>query len=101
MSYTVIFHPEAGDEYAEAFDWYELQKASLGERFQQNITAIIEKLKEHPQYFGYSKKPFREASVDVFPYTIIYKIGTKNRSVLVSAIYHTSRKPAKKYRKMK
>jgi hypothetical protein len=33
MSYTLVFHPKAYQEYQEAWLWYEAISAELGERF--------------------------------------------------------------------
>ena len=71
--FKLIFHPAADKEYAEAMIWYEQQKPGLGKRFEISVDSIIKKIQADPEFFGYFKKPFREASVVLFPYTIVLK----------------------------
>jgi hypothetical protein len=96
--FKLIFHPAADKEYAEAMIWYEQQKPGLGKRFEISVDSIIKKIQADPEFFGYSKKPFREASVVLFPYTIVFKINKRNQTLYIAAVYHTSRNPQKKYR---
>ena len=97
--YHLIFHPEADKEFAEAIAWYEQQKAGLGSRFFLSVETTIRIIQLRPETFGYSRKPFREASVALFPYTVVYKIKNRNKLVYVVAVYHTSRNPRKKFRR--
>ncbi len=97
--FELIFHEEAAREYVEAYLWYDLKKIGLGDVFKIAVTNALQKLKNNPQFFSFSRKPFREISVDQFPYTIVFEIETSKPVVFVSAIYHTARNPKKKYRK--
>lgn len=99
MKYQLYFHPEAEKEYTEAYNWYEGKKDRLGERFESMVEMRLNAISENPETYGFSKGNFREAPIDVFPYTIVYKITKQKRIVYISAIYHTSRNPHKKYRK--
>jgi hypothetical protein len=97
--YTIIFHPEAVHEFSEALLWYEDKKEGLSNRFFLSVEATIKLLQSRPETFGYSRKPFREASVTFFPYVIMYKVYKRKKQIFVSSIFHTSRNPAKKFRK--
>ncbi len=97
--FRLIFHEEAAREYIEAYLWYELKKMGLGDEFRIAVNYALQKLKDNPQYFSFSGKPFREISVDRFPYTIVFEIDASKGIVFISAIYHTARNPKKKYRK--
>jgi hypothetical protein len=96
---NLILHSEADKEFANARIWYEEQKSGLRKRFELSVEATIKKYKLLPNFFGYSRKPFREASIVLFPYTIVFKINKRNQTVYIVAIYHASRNPKKKYRK--
>jgi mRNA-degrading endonuclease RelE of RelBE toxin-antitoxin system len=100
MSYNLIFHPEAAKEYAEAFAWYEEKKKGLGKRFENMVEFRLNKIAVNPEIYGFSKGNFREALTDIFPYTIVYKVNKRKNEIYVSAIYHTSRNPKKKYRRV-
>jgi len=49
--------------------------------------------------FPKKKSSYREVKIHTFPYLIVYKILPKKKTILVSAIHHTSRSPKTKYRK--
>ncbi len=98
--YQLIFHPEADKEFAESVAWYEEQKENLGERFIAVIEETIKRIESNPQLFGYSKRPFREATVKVFPFSIVYKVNKIKQIVYVASIYHAKRNPKKKYRRL-
>lgn len=68
-------------------------KTRLEDRFALAINEALQKVAANPQYFGYIKKPFREAVVKIFPYVIVFTIETKENSVIISSIFHTSRNP--------
>lgn len=97
--YTLAFHPEANNEFAEAIHWYEEQKEGLGKTFLLAVEKIIKKIQYNPTLFSYTIKSFKEAAIPSFPYVIVYKTSSANQIIYISAIYHTSRDPKKKYRK--
>lgn len=97
--YKLQFHEKAEKEFTAAFVRYELQQEGLGDRFKLHVDAIIKKLLKQPLHYGYSKKPYREVSVFRFPYTIVFKLFNKTNTVFISAVYHTSRNPKKKFRR--
>jgi hypothetical protein len=70
MMLNLVIHPEADKEYLEARMWYEVQKNDLGKRFELSVETIIKKIQATPEFFKYAKRPFREASVVLFPYTV-------------------------------
>lgn len=98
--YTVIFHPEASKEFVESIIWYNQQKNGLGERFSLSVESIIKKIELTPEFYGYSKKPFREVTVPVFPFKIVFKINKAKKVIYVLSIFHTSRNPKNKFRKI-
>jgi len=97
--YTVIFHPEADAEFLQSIDWYNEQKESLGNRFFLSVNTTLNIIEARPVKFVFARKPFREASVKFFPFTIIYKLNKPAKLVFISAVYHTSRNPRKKFRR--
>ena len=99
--FSIIFHEQAEKEYEAAYSWYGLQKPGLEDRFGLAIDETLQKIAANPQYFGYIKKPFREAVVKVFPYVIVFTIKAKGDIVVISSIFHTSRNPKHKYRRMR
>ncbi len=99
MGYRITFHPSAEKEYQEAYEWYEERLQGLGDRFDESVDFTLKQIALKPQLYPKKRGAFREARVETFPYQIVYKIYEKEKVALVSAIYHSSRNPKKKYRK--
>ncbi len=98
MSYRVVFHPIAESEYQEAYLWYEDQLKGLGNRFEDAVDVRLNQILIRPLLYSKKRGVFREAKMDAFPFQIVYKIYEKDKTIFVSAIYHSSRNPKKKYR---
>ncbi len=99
MAFKIVFHPKAELEYIEAFHWYENEKEGLGERFEKLIEKKLNQIQLHPENYGLNKGGFRETSVDIFPYTIVYKILKQKGLIYISVIFHAKRNPKNKFRK--
>ncbi len=99
MAFQVLFHPLADKEFSEAYRWYEERLDGLGDRFAAAIEERLSQIAIRPLLYRTKKENYREAKADTFPYVIIYKVYEKKKIIFISAIYHTSRNPRKKYRK--
>ena len=100
MSWQFRFHPLAKDEYKSAYAWYEDQQSGLGERFGKAIRQKLQQISNQPEAFGSrANKKFREATVEFFPFLVIFKIKKRSQEIFISAIHHTARNPKQKYRK--
>ena len=87
MAFKIVFHPKAELEYIEAFHWYENEKEGLGERFEKLIEKKLNQIQLHPENYGVNKGGFRETSVDIFPYTIVYKILKRKGLIYISVFF--------------
>ncbi len=100
MSYRYEFHAAVAKDYNEAYAWYETQKKGLGERFSLFVRKKMDEIAQNPEHYGErTKKVYREARLDIFPYLIIYKIYKPRNVIFVTAIHNTKKHPRKKYRK--
>lgn len=98
--YRYILHEAVKADYDEAYAWYEDKLEGLGERFLSAIRAKLDEIAKRPEAFGErSKKGYREAQVDTFPYSIVYKIYKLERIIFVSSVHSHYKHPRKKYRK--
>jgi len=48
---TVVFRPQAEDEVLEVRQWYEANRAGLGQEFGQELDALVERIAERPLAF--------------------------------------------------
>lgn len=90
MTFTVQVMPEATDEVADIFAYYEGEKPGLGLRFLSALDACYQSLALNPA--GEKRKAdFRHAMVHRFPYRVAYEV--RGQLVLIYQVRHTSRKP--------
>ncbi|MFX1707173.1 type II toxin-antitoxin system RelE/ParE family toxin [Chitinophaga sp. CC14] len=99
MSYTVVILLSAEKEIAEAFSWYEEQKEGLGDRFIKTLRRHITHLADYPEHYQTHHQNYRKSKLDSFPYVIVFKLYKSQKEIIVSSIFHTSRKPTRKISK--
>ena len=51
---------------------YEVKQTGLGDRFVSNVKTNLELISRYPERYPKRKGNFREASVGIFPYNIVY-----------------------------
>ncbi|WP_295668046.1 type II toxin-antitoxin system RelE/ParE family toxin [uncultured Mucilaginibacter sp.] len=99
MSYSFILKREASLEFSDAYVWYEEQQEGLGEFFNAMVEEKLKKICKNPFHYKISYKKFHEALTDKFPFLIVYFIDEQNKLIVVTAIFHTSRNPKKKFKR--
>ena len=81
--------------------WYEQQSPGLGETFIRAVRDKMLKIAESPELYSNKESIFREVMVNSkFPFQIVYSVDIVSHIVMIHSIFHTSRKPKKKYRKL-
>ncbi|MCI0640545.1 MAG: type II toxin-antitoxin system RelE/ParE family toxin [Gemmataceae bacterium] len=88
MAAELIIAPEAEQDIAEAYAWYEKQRIGLGEDFLERLDACIQAICRTPQKHQLIFRDFRRGLVRRFPYAVFYKY--ENASVTVYCVFHTS-----------
>ncbi|WP_026713339.1 type II toxin-antitoxin system RelE/ParE family toxin [Flavobacterium daejeonense] len=87
---------QAENELEDAYDFYNLISTKIGDEFLIQINSCIQSILSHPESYPLDFETYRKAVVKKFPFVIIY---TKIDSIIfISAIFHTSRNPKKKFR---
>ena len=84
--YQLVIRSEVPDEMANAFDWYEVQRAGLGNKLMDEINYCLVKLSSHPQYYSYFNSQYRRIKLNRFPYYFLYEI--QGDFVIVYQFYH-------------
>ncbi|SEP04766.1 MULTISPECIES: type II toxin-antitoxin system RelE/ParE family toxin [Mucilaginibacter] len=98
MFYTVEILLKAQVELLKSLEWYDEQLEGLGDRLEFSVLKKINSIANHPLLYPSKKSDFRECKVDDFPFLIVYKVNNQKKLVTVYSIFHTSRRPGKKYR---
>ncbi len=93
MAAELILAPEAAQDIAEAYAWYEKQRAGLGEEFLTHVDACIQGICRTPQMCGIVHENYRRGLVRRFPYAVFYEYA--NKTITVYCVFHTSREPEK------
>jgi toxin ParE1/3/4 len=91
VSFPVVFRPQAEAEFEEAQAWYEERLRGLGHEFVTSVQATINLVSRNPGQFQRIEGEVRRALVRRFPYAIFYLADPE--SVVIIAVFHTSRDP--------
>jgi plasmid stabilization system protein ParE len=101
MNYSYRLKREASIEFADAFVWYEEQQEGLGELFNISVDGKLRQICNNPFHYKISYKRFHEVLTDKFPFLIVYFVDEKNKLIIVTAIFHTSRNPKNKFKRVR
>jgi mRNA-degrading endonuclease RelE of RelBE toxin-antitoxin system len=93
MIYKVLYHPLFQDDIQQAIDWYNEQQDKLGNELYYIIRIQIEKITENPFSFSIKYNDTRTALISKFPYSIHYSVDEESKTIILKAIFHTSRNP--------
>src|SRR4051812_4565789 len=93
MAAELIVAPEAEQDLAEAYAWYEGQRTGLGEEFLRCVDACIQAICRSPEMHSTVHETYRRSLVRRFPYAVFYEYA--NDIVTVFCVFHSSRDPQK------
>jgi plasmid stabilization system protein ParE len=93
MAVRIVTASEAEQDVADAYGWYEGQRAGLGEEFLNCVDACIEAIRRTPEMHAIIYENYRRALLRRFPYALFYEYASD--VVTAYGIFHTSRDPAK------
>jgi len=88
----LVFLDEARAEFDDAVDWYEQQKAGLGEVFVAFVQEVFDRITVLPRIHPVVYNDVRRAVVKKFPYVVHYQVES-DRIVIVS-VFHCHRDPS-------
>jgi plasmid stabilization system protein ParE len=95
MAFEIIFRKRASSELDKAYDFYENERGGLGSEFIDQLDTYLDELEIRPKSFRIVAKNYRVAVMQRFPYVIFFFID--KQKVVIANIFHTSRRPLKKY----
>jgi plasmid stabilization system protein ParE len=93
MVAKLIVAPEAEDDVAESYAWYEDRRLGLGEELLSCIDACIESICRAPEIYSVVYGNYRRALTRRFPYSVFYEYV--DDTVTVYGVLHTSHDPDK------
>ena len=89
MKWAVIIRPRAETDLREACQWYEAQRAGLGDEFLGEVKRAITFLEEQPDRRPLYYRGFRRLLMRRFPYKRFYRI--EGNRVIVFRVLHAKR----------
>jgi toxin ParE1/3/4 len=98
VAVRVIAAPEAEQDVADAYAWYERQRVGLGEEFLTCLDACIDAIRRSPKMHPTIFKNFRRALLRRFPYAMFYEYESDVATVF--GVFHTSRHPTRWMRRV-
>src|SRR5262245_38559591 len=98
MAVEFVVAPEAEQDLAEAYAWYEARRVGLGEDFLGRVDACIQAVVRNPELLPVVHENYRRSLVRRFPYAVFYEYA--NERVTVYCICHTSRDAGKWRRRL-
>jgi plasmid stabilization system protein ParE len=99
MSYRYILHELAQQDYDTVVAWYAARSSKAAENLITEVEHALQLICDNPGRWRNGYKYYRELGVTKYPYVIIYSIEEDKQLVIITAFFHTSRNPKKKYRK--
>jgi len=91
LSRPFIVRPEAEQDLADAFAWYEGQAAGLGDEFLRSVDAAFALIQRHAAAYPVIYQDVRRGLVRRFPYGVFYVADVERTVVL--AVSHMSQDP--------
>lgn len=92
MTRQFVLRPRAERDIQSAYEWYESQRAGLGNEFLAALRERLEAVRGHPESSPVIYRGIRRAVVSRFPYLIFYVARPERVAVL--AVLHHARNPA-------
>lgn len=87
----VRIRPEALDELAKAWLWYEGQREGLGDEFRSCVDVAMAEIARDPLMWPRVRGEVRRRMTRRFPYAVLYLAEDDHIEVL--AVFHSSRDP--------
>lgn len=91
--YKSVILPLAKEDIREAAKWYNKQQKGLGKRFTAEVRESVHFTRQNPKASNIRYKNIRTTVLNLFPFIIHYTIDEKSKTIIVTAVLHTSQDP--------
>ncbi len=88
MSWRLVIDPAARDDIAAARDWYDGQRAGLGDEFVDEVNAAVGRFRRQPLVHQPVVRTLRRAVVRRFPYLVIYRVEADTVTIVAVPLGH-------------
>jgi toxin ParE1/3/4 len=93
MNWQVVTRPQAEDDIIETADWYDTQRAGLGDEFIEEVLLVLDAIEVNPLLHcrRHPTKNIRWRYPKRFPYRVIYEVIEEEYLVIIAAVIHAAR----------
>ena len=70
MAFSLLVKPEAENDLADAYRWYEDQHSGLGLSFLESVEDVLSRIRETPAIHAITHDTIRQTLVRRFPYVV-------------------------------
>lgn len=100
MTAFLILAPEAKNDVADAYRWYEEQSLGLGVEFLHCVEDALLSIQRSPLIYPVVHEAYRRMLVRRFPFAIFFEISAASNSCIVYSVFHCSQSPEKWRRRL-
>jgi len=93
MAFKIVYASEVYDDLQEGADFYNSRKKGLGIRFVKAVKTQIAGIKLNPYSFQLRFPDIRCAPLNLFPYTIHYKVINEKNTIMIVGVFCDYRDP--------
>ncbi len=91
MIYELFFSDESLEDIKDSYNWYEDQRAGLGDEFLACMDKSIEHVVSNPYLYQEIGKGTRAVIIARFPYRVLYFLSSNQ--IIIQGILRMSRAP--------
>jgi plasmid stabilization system protein ParE len=95
MTEPPILLPEAKEDVADAYLWYEEQSPGLGREFLRCVETGILSIRRNPLIHPTVHQAYRRSLVRRFPFAIFFEFVPSQNRCVVYSVFHCSQDPEK------
>jgi plasmid stabilization system protein ParE len=96
-TYRLVVEPDAEEDVRAAFEWYNGERAGLGQESLNELTATFDRVREGPFTYQILRARTRHALLRRFPYAVYFSVVGDD--VIVTTVLHSGRDPAIRQRR--
>jgi toxin ParE1/3/4 len=102
---SLVIRPEAESDLYDAYSWYEVHSAGLGDKFLDSVHVVLQSIRENPRRFpevlADPQTPVRRALIKKFPYGVYFALSEAGKVVSVLACMHARQEPSSWIRRVR
>jgi plasmid stabilization system protein ParE len=99
MKLSLVFRPDAEQEFFAAIAWYEQERPGLGQEFAHEVMRALEHALGQPELFRKARGAARKIRLKRFKAYSLY-FAVKDDVLSVISVFHGSRTPAELRRRL-